>query len=513
MRRWYGRGPGIAFALVVCLGASLQAADRAAARWPQFHGPEGAGVAEGTPRIPVEFGVDKALLWQAELPTGHSSPVIWGDRIFLTGFEPADKRLETLALDRKSGRILWRRSVPAAAIEPVHAVGSPAAPTPVTDGRSVFVYFGSYGLVAYDLDGKERWSRAQPKVKTLYKPGTGSSPVLSGDRLVVDVPLEKDSYLLAVGTKDGEVLWKAAKPEFHGGWATPVTWREDGDAMVGIQSPSRFSAHRMRDGSEKWWVADLPRQACATPAVGDGVLFLSASGMQGEADNITLPPSFDDMLARHDADHNGRLELVEVPETLLLTDRRASRGAGDMTVRQLLKFVGGDKGPPDAYDREQWEAVVKMAADFVNGPMMKAGILAVRMGGSGDVTRSHVVWSDSRGVGEVPSPLLYQGRVYSVKNGGIVLSRDAGSGKTMMQARLGAAGGYYASPVAAGGRIYVASDEGTVVVFEAADTLRVLARNALPEPIMATPAIADGALYVRTLNRLYAFGGPAKTSP
>ena len=115
--------------------------------------------------------------------------------------------------------------------------------------------------------------------------------------------------------------------------------------------------------------------------------------------------------------------------------------------------------------------------------------------------------------GYASSPLLYQGRVYSMKNGGIVLSRDAGSGKTMMQARLGAAGGYYASPIAAGGRIYVASDEGTVVVFEAADTLRVLARNALPEPIMATPAIADGALYVRTLNRLYAFGEPAKTSP
>jgi len=494
----------LAPALLLAMPLAARGGD-ALPRWPQFHGPGGSGIAEGQQAAPVEFGPEKGLLWKTPLPIGHSSPVIWGNRIFLTGFHPEEKRLETLGLDRASGRILWRHPVPAEIIEPVQEVSNPAAPS-VTDGKAVFAYFGSYGLVAYDFDGRERWRKPLPMVKTYRNQGSGTSPILAGDRLLLDVHLEKESYLLAVRTDNGETVWKAPKPEWNGGWATPVVWSEAGETLVGVLNPGRFTAHSLRDGSERWWIGDLPRQTCATPVAGDSVLFLAASGAQGERDNVTLPPTFDEMLARYDQDKNGLVETGEIPETLLVTDRHASKGAGNMTLRRLLTFFAGDKPLPKSYDRAQWDAILKGTTEFVEGPLMQSGVMAVRVGGKGDVAKSHVQWAEARGVPEVPSPLLYKDRLYLVKSGGLVVSREAATGKTVYQGRLGAPGGYYASPIAADGRIYAASDQGTVVVFEAGDTLQVLARNELPEPIMATPAIVDGRIYVRTLSHLYAFG-------
>jgi outer membrane protein assembly factor BamB len=347
-------------------------------------------------------------------------------------------------------------------------------------------------------------------VKTRLNQGSGTSPVLAGDRVLLDVHLEAESYLWAVLARNGETAWKAPKKEFSGGWSTPVVWREGEETVVGILNPGRFAAYGLRDGRERWFLEDLPLQTCATPAVGDGVIFVSVSGSQGEKDNITLPPAFDEMLARYDANRNGQVEVDEIPETLLVTNRQASGGAGDMTVRRMLGFFAKSQPPPTTYARAEWDAVLATLAGVVEGPMLRSAVLSVRVGGKGDVTKSHVLWSEPRGVPEVPSPLLYRDRLYLVKSGGIVIAREAATGKTVYQARLDAPGGYYASPVAAGGRIYAAADTGTVTVLEAGDTLRVLARNDLAEPIFATPAVADGTLFVRTASHLYAFGSASR---
>ena len=136
----------------------------------------------------------------------------------------------------------------------------------------------------------------------------------------------------------------------------------------------------------------------------------------------------------------------------------------------------------------------------------QVAVLAVRLGGKGDVTKTHVAWQTTKGVPEVPSPLYYQQRVYLVKNGGIVYCREAKTGNLVYRGRLGASGGYYSSPVAGDGKLYIASDHGVVVVLKASDRLEVLARNDFGEPIMATPAIVDRKLYVRTEHHLYAIG-------
>ena len=279
-------------------------------------------------------------------------------------------------------------------------------------------------------------------VKTFLNEGSGTSPIIAGDRRRCRTA--REGFLPAgVRTDNGETVWRAPKPEWNSGWATPIVWSEAGETLVGVLNPGRFTAHSLRDGSERWWLGDLPRQTCATPVVGDGVLFLAASGRAGEKDNVTLPPSFDEMVARYDQDKNGLIEVDEIPETLLVTDRQASKGAGNTTVRRLLTFFAGDKPLPKSYDRAQWDAILKGTTEFVEGPFMKAA-QAVRVGGKGDVAYSPTV-GRGRGI-RVPSPLALQGSLYLVETRGLVVSREA-AGKTVFQGRGAPSGS--TSPIAA----------------------------------------------------------------
>jgi outer membrane protein assembly factor BamB len=170
--------------VIVCLGLCIGTFNHrlsAAVAWPQFRGPNSAGVSEAD-KPPTEFGPETNLLWKTALPAGMSSPCIWGDRIFLTGF--ADQKLRTLCLQRSDGRILWRQFAPAEKIEEVNPDSSPASGTPATHGERVYDYFGSYGLISYDFDGREQWRKPLPVVVSLN--GSGTSPVLIDGMVIVN---------------------------------------------------------------------------------------------------------------------------------------------------------------------------------------------------------------------------------------------------------------------------------------------------------------------------------------
>jgi outer membrane protein assembly factor BamB len=167
--------------------------------WPQFRGPNSSGLGEGKP--PVNFGPDQNVLWRTAVGPGLSSPIIWGGHIFLTEFDRENKRLSTLCIDRSTGKILWRRTVVPEQIEEVHAISSPAGATPVTDGERVYLYFGSYGLLCYDLNGNLKWERRLPIPENPY--GAVASPILAGEFLVLNHQ-GKDAYLLAVNRRNGQ---------------------------------------------------------------------------------------------------------------------------------------------------------------------------------------------------------------------------------------------------------------------------------------------------------------------
>jgi outer membrane protein assembly factor BamB len=431
------RASWITILAVLALSSFVGAAQNSAKTWwPQFRGPNSSGIGEGKP--PVNFGPDQNVLWKTDVGPGLSSPIIWEGRIFLTEFDRANKRLATLCIDRRTGKTLWRRTVAPEQIEKVHDISSPAGATPATDGERVYVYFGSYGLVCYDLNGNQKWERRLPVPENPY--GAVASPIIAGDLLVINHQ-GKDAYLLGVNRLDGRTVWKTDRSMFQYGWSTPLHWRHDGiDEIVvlgGDFKPNqRLMAYNLSDGAERWWVGGLPPCGKSTPVIGDGLLFFAA------------------------------------PDIILET--------------------AAEKGNPE-----------RAAQFYANNA---ARVTAVRPGGKGEVGQANIAWSERKGVPGVPSPLYYNGRLYTFQNGGIVFSRVAKTGELLYTARLGASGYYYSSPVAADNKVYISSEEGVVVVLDAGEQLKILATNKLGGAIMATPALVDKYIYVRTDSYLYAFG-------
>jgi len=470
-------------------------------RWPQFRGPNGTGVSSEDKPLPVRFGPSDAVIWKTELPHGHSSPCVWDDRIFLTGFHPTQKRLETICIDRQSGKVLWKRTAPTQMIERVQPVSSPATATPTTDGQRVFVYFGSYGLLCYDWDGNETWKLPLPIPDLRF--GTGASPILAGEIVLLNVDQQRESFLLAVNGRTGQTVWRKARPSFQRAWSTPVLLRHEENDLVVVLGGQRLVAYDLKDGTEQWWVGGLPPYPISTPVVAQDRLFLAVSDAYGDSDNVVQPPAFDVFAKEHDKNNDGQIQRNEIPADFVVLNRHTSRGAGDVTLKGWY-FASVDRDRNNVLSREEWDKFVVRMRKWPT--QFRLAVMAIRLGGRGDVTKTHIVWQESKGVPEVPTPLYLEGRIYTVKNGGIMFCRNAATGKEIYRARLGTTGGYFASPVAGDGKIYAASDRGVVVVVESGDRFRVLSRNNLGEPIFATPAIGGGTLYVRTSRHLYAFG-------
>jgi outer membrane protein assembly factor BamB len=457
--------------------------DGAPARWPQFRGPNGSGIAPDE-NPPVRFNSQSNLLWRAAIPPGASSPCIWGDRLFLTAFDQG--KLATLCLRRADGRILWRQTAPADAIEAFQPEeGSPAAATPVTDGARVYSYFGSCGLVCYDFKGAEQWRHPFPPLKSFGGFGSGASPVLADGLIILNRDQVGGSQLAAIKAANGELAWTTDRGQSYG-WSTPAIWEQDGRKEIVLPASAALKGYDLHTGAEHWTVRGIAAATCSTPVVGDGLLFVS-SWSNTEGGNA--PPPFDAVLDKYDRNHDEALSAEEL--------------SGSDLARL---FQALDLNRDQRITRDEYEPLRSLATRSKNI------LLAVRPGGMGDITRSHVVWTQTKGLPYVSSPLYYEGRLYLVKDGGLVSCFKAATGQPLfLQERLGAAGNYYASPVAANGHIYLASVSGAVSVLEAGDTFNLLARNELGERISATPAIAENTLYVRAGRHLFAFARPDAT--
>ena len=463
----------------LALAATLDCTMAAELNWPQFRGPGGLAVAP-TANPPIHFGPQSNVVWKTALPSGHSSPCIAGDRIFLTGFDAG--KLETLCLDRRNGRVLWRKPAPAEKIEPTHRISNPAASTPATDGERVFVYFGSFGLLAYDTAGKEQWRHPVPTPMTEF--GAGTSPILAGNLLILVCDQDQGSFLLALDKYTGKQAWRTERPEFRRGFSTPLVWQHDGEEELVVPGSIWLRSYNLSDGRERWSYSGTSRVANSTPTAGDGHLFSASWNVGSDAgDRITMEP-FADFARTNDKDADGKLTREEIP-------------AGPIRDR----FSQMDLNKDGIVTPTEWQSMSEMFTKAGNA------VLAIRPGGKGDITTSHLNWKSTRSLPYVCSPVYYQGRLYTVKNGGLASCYDAKTGKPFYQdERLGAGGDYYASLIAAGGHIYATSQGGIVTVWQSGDELKLLAKNDLGEQVMATPAVVENTLFLRTAGHLYAFG-------
>jgi outer membrane protein assembly factor BamB len=489
--------PGACLLLLCLFSVSLVGQPRAAAQWSRFRGPNGSGVSE-TDKPPTTFGPSSNRLWQAVVPPGHSSPVIWGDHIFLTAVE--NNTLVVVALRRRDGRLLWRRVAPSEQVEKVHPFSNAAASTPATDGQRVYTYFGSYGLLAHDFTGKEVWRKPLTAPPTQF--GAATSPIVLDGRVI----LQRDgndgrSELLAFDARTGALAWQTPRPLLRESWSTPIVWKHHGRDEIITVGSNRLVAYSASDGAERWWVGGLTPQPITCAVLGEGMLFASSTYSGSPLEPLDVP-RWDTLVERHDANKDGMLAVTEMPReegVHLRPELPKSMPGAFLSWPEAMAMVDANKD--GVVNKGEWDAFQAFLRSNEDN------VLAIRPGGSGDSSNSHVAWKADRGLSEMPSPLFYRGRLYFVRDGGMVTSYTADSGRVVLdRRRLGTLGQYVASPVAADGRIYAASETGTIVVFRASDKLEVLARNDLGESITATPAIADHKLYVRTAKHLWAFG-------
>lgn len=465
--------------LVFPLCLSALAADPASGRWPQFRGANADGTST-TARPPAKFGPAEGVRWSIDLPWSPSSPIVWGDRIFLTTF--ADQQLETRCLNRTDGSLRWKRGLQVAGLEEFHrSDGSPAASTPATDGQRVVSYFGSFGVICHDLDGRELWRHPLPVAQSGGQYGTGGSPVIMGGLVVLNRDQYRDSTLLALDLATGAKRWEAPRPDSSGSFGTPVYWKNDGHDEVVIAATGRLRGYDLKTGAERWVVKGVTGYVCTTPVIGDGVLYFAAFS-NGQTDSPLTP--WPDFVKRWDKNGDGEVAFEEIDENR----------------RDYLR--GLDRNRDGKYTKEDWDQVIAESKQTENV------LVAVKSGGTGDITTSHVLWRYKKALPYVPSPLLYEGRIFFVRDGGLVTSLDAKTGTPFYaQERIEAPGNYYASPVAAAGRIYVASVAGKLTVLKAGgDKPEIVLQIDFGSRILASPVLVDDTLYLRTANRLFAFG-------
>ena len=477
---------GLITIVSVALFASVGFGADTSLAWPQFRGPGGSGVAADDQKPPVEFGPDKNVKWKIAVPSGLSSPIIAGDKIVITAFD--NGKLYTIAYNRADGKEAWRADAKAKEIEKyLVSDGSPAASTPATDGERIVSYFGSCGLLCYDLSGKELWKFELPVATTWGGFGTGTSPILADGTVVLARDEMKDSKIIAVDAANGTLKWEKKRLS-RVSYSTPAVWDTPAGKQVVVAGHARMIAYDLKTGAEQWTLAGIPSGCCASPAIADGQLFFAGWAPGGADDKEFQMPTFD---AIH--------KQVNAKTADVITKEEGEK-------HPMLKEGGFDildANKDGKLSRDEYETLLRFVAEGQNIAF------ALKSGGKGELPASDVLWKKTKGLPYIPSALVYQGQFVMVKDGGLVTAYDAKTGKDVyVQERVASPGRYYASPVAANGHIYLtALDDGVITVLKAgADKPTVVAKNPqLAERTAATPAIADDTLYARTAGHIYAF--------
>jgi outer membrane protein assembly factor BamB len=424
----------------------LSAVPLAAENWPQWRGPGGQGISRET-KLPAVWSADANIAWKVEVPgRGHSAPVVWNDRVFLTTaiegeVVPGAKAVEhmdsgkpflhpdsvgaekkhtykVLAYDGKTGKLLWEQaSWQGVPYDNRHRKSSFASPSVATDGKLVFAYFGSEGVFAYDVNGKPVWKTSIGKVKTLGL-GAASSPVLYQDLVILQCDDDdgNDSAIVALEAKTGKERWRVKRP-VQVSWSTPVLVKAATRTELVTNGTEWIIAYEPATGKELWRTKGVESNAIHTPVVGDDVVVVTAGF-----------------------------------------------------------------------------------------PAKKT--IAIRPGGSGDVTNTaHILWTYAKGTAYVVSPILYEGLVYLVNDRGVITAMDAKTGGIRYEGgRVPVPASFMGSPIAAGGRILMTSEDGDTFVIKAGAKHEVIATNSVGEPVYTTPAISNGRIYIRGEKHLFAIG-------
>lgn len=403
-----------------------------AENWPGWRGPSGDGVSAGK-GIPTKWSSTENIAWKIAVPgEGHSSPIVWGDKVFLTSSLTEKNKRILLCIDRLSGQTVWQRDVVQSPPETVHRLNSRASGTPATDGKQVYVTFmraegdeviapnvGSERLItpgkiivaAYDLDGNEKWKTNVGDFLSAH--GFNTCPVLFEDLVILNGDHDGNAYLVALDRQSGRQRWRTRRENKTRSYVTPIIREIDGITQMILSGSLCIASYDPRNG-KRHWIVDGPTEQFVASMVYDG------------------------------------------------------------------KYVFATGGYPERHT------------------------LAIRPGGKGNVTDTHIAWRTTRGAAYVPSPIISGRYLLMVADSGIASCFEARTGKRHWMERL--PGGHSPSPVSADGLVYFVSDRGVATVIRPSETFAVIAKNELGEPVSASPAISQGQIFLRTHRHLYCIG-------
>jgi outer membrane protein assembly factor BamB len=469
----------LAIILPVLTEFHLDAAD---SRFSYFR--SDAGLQTGTGPLPGRLDVPGALAWRTSLDSGHSTPVIRAGKIFLTTYHPESKELAVVALDEKTGQELWRKPILPERVEQTHPIGNPATATPACDGERLFVFFGSAGLFCYDLEGRKLWEQKMGPFRDEY--GAGSSPILAEDKVMVNQDHDTDSFLAAFDRATGRRLWKTDRPDAVRSYSTPALWTQEGRRDLLVAGALRLTAYDPSDGKPVWWVNGLARIVIPTPVASGPLIYMASWSPGGDSGKRIVLVPWETALAKWDANHDGKLSKDEIDDHEVLD-----------------RFFRMDLNQDGLLDQKEWERHAEVFSRAQNS------VLAIKPSGRGELDDGVVVWKHSRGIPYVATPVLDRGILWMVKEGGIVTKLDAASGELLQEERVPGFGNFFASPVAGDGRVYFASESGTVSIVASQRDWRVISSRDFHEKIYATPCLNEDRLYLRTERALYCFRGTA----
>jgi outer membrane protein assembly factor BamB len=417
------RNGRVGLRLVLVVGAAaLLAGPAAAGNWPRFRGPNGTGVSDDK-NVPLQW-TGKDVLWTAALPgAGNSSPIVWGDRLFIQTATADGMERVLLCLDVPTGKVRWQKSVPGhpAHIHPKNTLGSS---TPATDGKRVYALFWDgqdIALHAFDLDGNALWHTDLGPFTSQH--GVGHSPMLYDGKVIVANDQDGSAAIVAVDADTGKVGWQAKRQAFRTCYSTPFVLDNatDGPELI-VASTAGVSGYDPKTGTENWhwhWsFAGMALRTVASPIATAGLIVANSGDGSGARDTV-----------------------------------------------------------------------------------------AVKVGSKGEDTKENLAWEQRRDLPYVPCFLARGEYLYSVTDTGVAACRVAKTGEVVWSERLGSA--MSASPVMIDGNVYACGEDGDVYVFAAEPTYRLLAKDSLGEPITATPAVADGRLFIRGKTHLFCVGKPA----
>jgi outer membrane protein assembly factor BamB len=389
-----------------------------AEEWPGWRGPRGDGTSLEKD-IPLHWSKTDNVAWKVPIPgKGHSSPVVWGDRILLTTCLENEEKRCLLCLDRRDGKLLWQKVVLTAKLEKKHKLNSHASSTPVTDGQHVWVPFfaePNLWVVCYDLDGNEVWRRSPGEFHSVH--GFCSPPILYKDMVIINGDQDAPAFLVALDQATGKERWRADRPNRTRSYCPPIVIDAAGKKQLVLSGSKSVASYDPDTGQQIWLIDGPTEQFVASLVYANDLLFLTA-------------------------------------------------------------------GFPEHH------------------------IMAIRPDGAGNVTKTAIVWRDTKGASYVPSPIAHGPWFFVVSDEGLASCLEAKTGKRLWMERLGSH--HSASVVSAGDYLYFLDDGGTMFVVRASDKFDVVARNDLGEECSASPAIAHGQMYIRTLQHLYCIGTAGK---